>query len=130
MKVLYILGLAAVVGCASGAGQSGVVPAADRNVITDSEITSVPSASLYDLIEKLRPHFVRSHGQTSLNATPSASFAAVFVDGHPYGDITQLRSLVAAQVQEVHYYDAITAQQRFGLTGGNGVIDVTIKRGK
>jgi len=129
MKLLYIVGLAAVVGCAS-TGQTGGLPAADRNVITDAEMTSVPSASLYDLIEKLRPHFVRSHGQTSLNATPSASFAAVFVDGHPYGDITQLRSLVAAQVQEVRYYDAITAQQKFGLTGGNGVIDVTIKRGK
>ena len=131
MKLLYILGLAAVAGCAS-AGQTGggAAPVADRNVITESEILSVPSASLYDLVEKLRPHFVRSHGPTSLNAPPSASFAAVFVDGHPYGDISQLRSLVAAQVQEVHYYDAITAQQRFGLTGGNGVIDVTIKRGK
>lgn len=129
MKVLYILGLAAAVGCASG-GTTGGAPAADRNVITESEIVSVPSSSLYDLVEKLRPHFVRSHGTTSLNAPPSASFAAVFVDGHPYGDISQLRSLVAAQVQEVQYYDAITAQQRFGLTGGNGVIDVTIKRGR
>ena len=82
MKLLYCFGLAAVVGCASG-GQTGGAPPADRNVITESEIMSVPSASLYDLIEKLRPHFVRSHGQTSLNATPSASFAAAFAARFP-----------------------------------------------
>ena len=127
MKALYAFGLAVVVACATGGRTEGV---ADRNVITESEITSVPSSSLYDLVEKLRPHFVRSHGATSLNAPNSASFASVYVDGHPYGDINQLRSLVAAQVQEVRYYDAITAQQRFGLTGGSGVIDVLIKRGK
>ncbi len=62
MKLFYIVGLAAVVGCASGGhtgGGGGGAPPADRNVITESEIMSVPSASLYDLIEKLRPHFVR-----------------------------------------------------------------------
>ena len=129
MRLLYAIGLAAIVGCTSGGQTEGVAPA-DRNVITEAEMTSVPSSSLYDLVEKLRPHFVRSHGSTSLNAPNSASFAAVYVDGHPYGDINQLRSLVAAQVAEVRYYDAITAQQRYGLTGGSGVIDVIIKRGK
>jgi hypothetical protein len=129
MKALYILGLAALIGCGSGGRTEGVAPA-DRNVITESELTSVPSSSLYDLIEKLRPNFVRAHGQTSLNAPNSSNFAAVFVDGQRYGDIGQLRSLVAAQVQEVRYYDAISAQAKFGLISGSGVIEVTIKRGK
>lgn len=129
MKALYIVGLAALIGCGSGGRTEAVAPA-DRNVITESELTSVPSSSLYDLIEKVRPNFVRSHGQTSLNAPNSSNFAAVFVDGQPYGDIGQLRSLVAAQVQEVRYYDAISAQSKFGLISGSGVIDVTIKRGK
>jgi hypothetical protein len=129
MKALYIAGLVALIGCASG-GQTEVLKPADRNVITESELTSVPSSSLYELVEKLRPHFVRSHGQTSLNAPNSSNFAAVYVDGQPYGDIGQLRSLVSAQVQEVRYYDAISAQQKFGLISGSGVIDVTIKRGK
>jgi hypothetical protein len=129
MKALYIIGLAALIGCGSGGRTESVAPA-DRNVITESELTSVPSSSLYDLIEKLRPNFVRSHGQTSLNAPNSSNFATVFVDGQRYGDIGQLRSLVAAQVQEVRYYDAISAQSKFGLISGSGVIDVTIKRGK
>jgi len=88
---------------------------------------SVPSSSLYDLIEKVRPNFLRSRGANSFG-TQSSEYASVYVDEHPYGDIGSLRSLVTGQIGMVRYYDPIAAQQKFGLTSGNGVISVYIKR--
>jgi hypothetical protein len=41
-----------------------------------------------------------------------------------------LRSLVPAQIGGVRYYDAISAQQKFGITRGSGVIDVAVKTGQ
>lgn len=129
MRRFYPFALIAVLACASGGSGSGSLPAQDRNVITDTELTSVNSSSLYDAIEKLRPHFLRSRGSSGLSGESSSDFAAVYVDGRPYGDIGSLRSLVPAQLSQVRYYDAISAQQKFGITSGSGVIDVTVKRG-
>ena len=88
---------------------------------------SVPSSSLYDAIEKLRPNFLQSHGATSFS-NQTTEYASVYVDEHPYGEIGQLRSLVTGQIGMVRYYNAMAAQQKFGLTSGNGVISVYIKR--
>ncbi|HZF71906.1 MAG TPA: hypothetical protein VEZ51_00640, partial [Gemmatimonadaceae bacterium] len=66
MKICYVFALTAVIGCASAStGGGSAAPRIDRNIITETEIQSVPSSSLYDLIEKLRPNFLRSRGATS-----------------------------------------------------------------
>jgi len=128
MKRLYLFALASAIACASGGAGTSAAPRVDRNVITEQEIQSVPSSSLYDLIEKLRPHFLRSRGATSISTAGVSECAVVYVDGRSYGDIGSLRSIVANQVSEVHYYDATSAAQRFGMINGSGVIEVTIKR--
>jgi hypothetical protein len=129
MRGLYLFALAATLACASGgAGGAGSGPAVDRNVITETELRSLPSSSLYDFIEKSRPNFLRSRGASSINAPESTAYAKVYVDGNAYGEIGSLRSIVTAQVQQVRYYDAISAQQKYGMTSSNGVIEVTTKR--
>jgi hypothetical protein len=129
MRRFQLFALAAVVACASS-GSSNTTeakPAQDRNVITETELMSVPSSSLYDAVEKLRPNFLRSRGASSFS-NQTAEFASVYVDEHPYGEIGSLRTLVTGQIGMVRYYDAMAAQQKFGLTSGNGVISVYIKR--
>jgi len=126
MKICYVFALTSLIACASTGGGSAA-PRIDRNIITETEIQSVPSSSLYDLIEKLRPNFLRSRGATSINAAGASEYAAVYVDGRSYGDLGSLRSLVSSQVQEVHYYDANSAAQRFGMINGSGVIEVTTR---
>ena len=133
MKGIYVLALAAAVGCASQSGPNApagtVVARTDRNIISDAEIQSVPAANLYDLIAKLRPNFLRSRGAVSLSSGSTASeFATVYMDGRPYGDIASLRSIVSTQVSEVRYYDSSAASSRFGIINGNGVIEVIIKQ--
>ena len=127
MKRLYLFALAGAIGCTSGAGSAGTPRVqADRNVINQVELESVGSTNLYELIEKVRPNFLRSRGQTSLN-TSGQEYPAVYVDGRPYGDIASLRTIITSQVALVHYYDAPAAAARFGAINAPGVIDVTIK---
>jgi ABC-type phosphate transport system substrate-binding protein len=127
MKRLYLFALAGAIGCASGAGSAGTprVPT-DRNAINQLELESVGSTNLYELVEKLRPNFLRSRGQTSLNSS-ALEFPTVYVDGRPYGDIASLRTIITSQVALVRYYDAPAAAGKFGAINAPGVIDVTIK---
>lgn len=128
MKGVYLFALSAVVACASSGGGSGspVMPT-DRNIILEQEIMSVPSANLYDLIQKLRPQFLRSRGPTSITSSSASEYAMVYVDGRQYGDISSLRSLVSTQVERVQYFDANSAAQKFGMISGSGVIEVTTR---
>ncbi|MFL5478293.1 MAG: hypothetical protein ACJ79J_02545 [Gemmatimonadaceae bacterium] len=130
MKGLYPFALVAVVACASAGGSSAGMPAQDRNYITGAELLSLPSSSLYDAIEKLRPHFLRARGASSIGGQNADDYASVYLDGRPYGDINSLRSLVPAQIAGVRYYDSISAQQKYGITKGSGVIDVMVKTGQ
>ena len=52
MKTCYVFALTSLIACASTGGGSSA-PRIDRNIITETEIQSVPSSSLYDLIEKV-----------------------------------------------------------------------------
>ena len=125
MKNLYLFALAAIVACASGGAPTSAART-DRNVITETELATMPTSNLYEAIERLRPNFLRSRGQMSINL-PSGEYALVYLDGRPYGDLGSLRQIVTTQVETVHYYDAPSAQQKFGMISGSGVIDVTTK---
>jgi len=126
MKGLYLFALAAAVGCASG-GAGTAAPGTDRNVITETELRSVPASNLYELIEKVRPNFLRSRGASSINLR-GGEYPVVFLDGRSYGEIESLRSIVPNQVSMVRYYDASTAASRYGMISATGVIDVTSKQ--
>jgi hypothetical protein len=133
MRRFYLTAVLTAFACASQSGPNApagtVVANSDRNIISATEIQSVPSANLYDLISKLRPHFLRSRGPQSLSSGSTATeYATVYMDGRPYGDIASLRSIVSSQVSEVRYYDASSAAAKFGMINSNGVIEVIIKQ--
>jgi hypothetical protein len=135
MKKVHLVALALVLACASQSAGSerrdvatGAPQTGDRNIITESEIMAVPSANLYDLIEKLRPNMLRSRGAMTLGGTATTEYAEVYVDGRRYGDIASLRSIVSSQVSRVRYYGSSDAAAKFGMINANGVIDVTIRQ--
>ena len=127
MSKLHLIALAGAIACASGGATGNAPPIADRNIITQSELELAVGTNLYQVIEKLRPNFLRSRGPTSIN-TPGEEYPVVFVDGRKYGDIGSLRSLIPSQVTQVRYYDAASAAAQFGVINAPGVIDVAIKR--
>jgi hypothetical protein len=126
MRKLYLIALAGSIACASSSTGIARQPT-DRNVIYQTELESVGSTNLYELIEKVRPNFLRSRGPTSFSSTGD-EYPVVFVDGRRYGDLASLKSLITSQVSEVRYYDASSAAAKFGMINAPGVIDVHIKQ--
>jgi hypothetical protein len=123
-KALCLVAVAVVLGCASGG--SGAGSSRDRSVITQAEIAAVPVTNAYEVIERLRPLYLRSRGETSIN-TPGTQYPTVYVDGVRYGDLNSLRNILADHVLDIRYYNGAEAGSRFGLQNTSGVIEVRMK---
>ncbi|MCJ7627798.1 MAG: hypothetical protein MUO50_05350, partial [Longimicrobiales bacterium] len=57
-RVLLTVSALLLFACASGPSSGG--PSRDRNLITADEIAAVPVTSAHDLVERLRPMWLRS----------------------------------------------------------------------
>lgn len=131
-RTIYLLAVTVSIACAPAATTSGTPASAtpgirrDLNVITEDEITASMGSSVYDVVSKLRPNFLKTRGRTSMNASGSG-YASVFLDGQPYGDLNTLRNINASQAHEIRYYSATEAATKFGMQNGAGVIDVRTK---
>lgn len=128
-KLIYLLGIAAVVGCAS-TGANPTVARQSAAVLTLEEITQAhaDNSTVYDAIARLRPNWLATKGPTSGYYNAGTQAAMVFLDGQQYGDLSTLRSISAYNVGVIHYYDVTQAGARFGIKGGaSGVIEVTSK---
>jgi len=121
-RYLYLLATASVLGCATTGSKSGVPPTS-RSLITNEEIARSRATTAYGAVEQMRPLWLRSHGQTSLNM-PSSQYATVYINKQRYGDITTLRSIPVDQVLEIRYYTPAESVTRFGADNVSGVIEV------
>jgi hypothetical protein len=131
VKYLYLVAVAAIIGCATAGNTSGTSPASRRSasVLTASEIAYAHAdvASAYDAVARLRPNWLTPHGITSGNNNGAGTeYALVFVDGQQFGDINSLRNIPAFHVTDIRYYDITQAGAKYGiLAGSSGVIDVS-----
>lgn len=127
LTIALALGLV-IGGCGSGRAPEAGYGFRNRNVITFDEITvsRTGGTSAFDLIQRLRPEYLRSRGPSSLsNITPVT--AVVYVDEVRYGGLESLRSLSADQIREVHYINASDATTRFGTDHVGGAILITTR---
>lgn len=127
LTIALALGLV-IGGCGSGRAPEAGYGFRNRNVITYDEISMsrTGGTSAYDLIQRLRPEYLRSRGTSSLsNITPVT--AVVYVDEVKYGQLESLRSLSADQIREVHYINASDATTRFGTDHVGGAILITTR---
>ena len=131
VKHLYPLAVAAVIGCGGtpGISPNAGIPRSAANVLTSYEIVAAhaDATNAYDVIARLRPNWLASHGVTTTVANGAGTeYATVYVDGQLYGDITSLRNIPAYHIGSIHYYNVTEAGGRYGIRGGSsGVIEVT-----
>ncbi len=133
VKHLYLVAVAAIIGCAPASGTSGpsrtsAVPRR-ANFLAAREIVAANAdvMTAYDALARLRPNWLNAHGVSSFDPRGS-EFAIVFVDGQKYGGLNSLRNIPAYQVADFRYYDVTEAGATFGLQGGTGgVIEVRMK---
>ena len=131
VKCLYLVAVAAVIGCASGkSGDPGGSATPRRSdLVTAEEIASTHADlnTAYDALARLRPNWLAPHGSMSATAT-AGNYAVVFVDGQQTGDINALRNIPAYYVADIRYYDVTQAGARFGIRAGTGgALEVRMK---
>ena len=123
VKYLYLVAVAAIIGCGPGSSASPRTPAVRRmsNILSANEIVAAQAdlGTAYDALARLRPNWLAAHGTSSFS-TPGTEFAIVFVDGHRYGELESLRNIPATQVADFRYYDVTEAGGTFGLYAGTG----------
>lgn len=120
----YLIATAAVIAC-SPAITPG--PGGNSSVITTEQILNSSAANAYDLIHGIRPIWLRSRGQNTLDPSginSANAYAAVFVDGQRYGDITSLRSMSVYEIRAIRFLSGSDATTRFGTGYPAGVIEV------
>jgi len=94
--------------------------------MTVEEIASVPGLTTLQLIEQLRPGWLRSRGQVSIES-PEGAGVRVRVDDRP-GILADLEMIPAANLAEVRFLDSREATTRFGTGYPDGVILISMKR--
>jgi hypothetical protein len=131
--------LAGAAGCASsgtssqaGEPQTTVVSAPQRvrrdpNVITEAELSTRSTLTARQVIEQLRPQFLRVRGTTTLGNAQTGDVIWVYVDNTRMGDDRVLNSIGAHEIREIRYLNPSEATNRYGSGHVQGAILVTRK---
>ena len=121
---LLIIGLILVgAACAGRAGPDGS-PRSQVDTITLQEIERRgPFTNLYDLVQILRPRWIRSQGPDTFMGGQGE--VQVHVDGNWLGGVNSMRNLAAHGVTSVRWLDPVDAAARYGLDHGHGAIVIS-----
>ena len=121
--------LAALACASSQGGQPGVVAAGQErvsaNVLTTEEIASGQWQNAYELIQSLRPRWLRAHGAESIHGeTPDIQ---VYYDANHLGGLATLRGITVQGIASIHFIDPVTAAARWGGDHANGAIVISTR---
>jgi len=119
-QVVTYVGAALIVLTACSSTQSASPkPRTNRNVITAEEIATISVSDAWDVVDRLRPAFLKTHG----TLTPPV----VYLDGMPDGELEALHRIQPASIQSIQFLDPLQATQRYGRAAGGGALLVTTK---
>jgi hypothetical protein len=108
-------------------------------LISTTEIARSGGSNALEIVQSLRPQWLRSRGQTTLRtgtvSVRGEEFEAmvsvplvVYVDGNRVGGSDALRGISSSQLREIRYLDPREAVQRWGTDHGNGAVMVMLRR--
>jgi hypothetical protein len=111
--------------CASGGATAGSAQT-NRSVITAAEIPTTGTESAYELIQRLRPEYLRTKPtQTYVGATSNdAPPPALFFNGQRIGALEDLHGIPAPSLSMIRYYSIEEGKRKFGMQYGGGVIEI------
>jgi|SRR5687768_17466596 len=115
IAVLPVLAVA----CSSSPRQR--TTARQQRVITKEEIGSVRYSTAFEVVEALRPQWMRIRGRTSFSAQ---EYVKVYLDDSLLGAPDQLRQITARSIASIRFLDGNEATTRWGLDHGHGAIVV------
>jgi hypothetical protein len=112
--------------CASSGSRAAGAASSPRNVITTQQIEAVGRSSAYEVVQQLRPEWLRGRGATSLTNT-EAGMPVVFLNTARHGNLDVLRSMPLPEIREIRYLTGPEATQLFGTGVSGGVIQVILR---
>jgi hypothetical protein len=121
------LSLLVVAACATNktAAQAAAPHRSTGNVIAGDELTATGATNVYEAVQRLRPQWLNS---ARIRRGGSGDELVVYLDSNRYGTLTSLRSLSLGGIQEVRYYGASEATNRFGTGHTGGAIVVSMSK--
>jgi len=96
------------------------------NVIIEEDIRRSEATDAYEIVQRLRPNWLRRRGPTNVRSRESGE-VTVYVDGMQYGNAAALRNIPAGNVVTISYLSAADATLRFGPRHTGAVIEVTTR---
>jgi hypothetical protein len=124
--IILLVGLS--IACASaGTAPDGAAPGRNRSVITVAEIPTSGSESAYDLIQRLRPEYLRikpAQGGSLGSGVGDAPPPVVVTNGQRSGELSDLRRIPASSLAFVHYFNIEEAKRKFGMQYAGGAIEI------
>jgi len=96
----------------------------NRNLITRTEITESRATTAYEVVQQLRPDFLRGRVSGSGTGNRAMDMPVVYLDGTRLGDLEQLRSISASIVLSIQLISSGDATTRWGTGHPAGVIEV------
>lgn len=91
------------------------------NVITADEARETNQSTAYDVIRSQRPTWLRKRGVQSIH---SSGDIVVYVDNARLGGPEVLNQINVSAIEEIRYFDAASATQRWGTGHSFGAIQV------
>jgi hypothetical protein len=125
IRALFTASALLLWGCASGS-TSGAANR-DRNLITTEEIAALPVTNAWDLIDRLRPNWLRNQGPASIRSS-APTYALVYVDEVRSGGLEMLYRISSQIIREVRFINGRDATTKWGMNHGSGVILITTGR--
>jgi hypothetical protein len=118
--------LCLVVACASGSRATGAAVRArpNPNLITANEIASTDETDAFELVRKLRPQFLTSHGRTTGAPPPTP---LIYVDGVYYGELPSLHAVNVRMIESISYHSLAEATTMHGRGHEGGSIDIVTR---
>lgn len=128
-----VASLAACASAGTSSGTSSGTASGTRSSpdhITTAEIQSSGASNAFDLINRLRPNWLRPPSMGSLSPLPTdptrtssarTQLIVVYLDGHRLGDIQSLRSLSLSGLQSFEWLDATRAATVLNEVGSDPI---------
>ncbi len=117
--------VAAACGGPTPAGEAPRAAHSSNDRITFEEIQRGHWASAYDLVESLRPRWLRSHGPDTILGQPVV--VQVHLDENRLGGVQELRTIAVNDIESIEWVDPVSAASRWGSDHANGAIIVTTR---
>jgi len=127
---VVVAAMVALAACASGGRSGAGAPAKAPNpsLISTEEIEASSGSNAYEVIQRLRPNFLRTRG--AVHGTPGATNAiemvdlVVYLNDNRLGGSDQLRQIAKTDIREIRYFNSSEATTKWGTGHSAGAIQV------